>query len=180
MHDLLSRFHLALVRLSVVLPCVVLSGCGGWGDAVQEVVLDGGGASCVVSAVNPWTVRSEETLAIVLAQAQAEAARVDRRVLLVFIGFRDPDSEAVVRVLRAAPAQTVLVQRYVPVYVNVGRDGVGHTRLRHAHDVRKLATFVVLDASGHRVARQTFSPVSDERTLSSGKLAEWLISPHGR
>jgi hypothetical protein len=74
----------------------------------------------------------------------------------------------------------VLAARYVPVFVNVGRDCDGHARLRHAHDVRRLATLVVLEARGRRVARQTFSPVSALRPLSPEALAAWLDAPRGR
>lgn len=130
--------------------------------------------------MNPWAVRSDEALAIALGDAKAEAARLERRVLLVFVGFHDPDSEAVVRALAEAPARLEIRERYLPLFVNVGREGTEHVQLRRAHDVRKLATLVVLEATGHRVARQTFSPVSELRPVSSAALAQWLSAPHGR
>ena len=43
-----------------------------------------------------------------------------------------------------------------------------------------LATLVVLEARGRRVARQTFSPVSALRPLSPEALAAWLDAPRGR
>jgi len=129
---------------------------------------------------SPWVVRSEETLTIALAEAHDEAARRRLRVLLVFVGFGDPDSEAVVRALASPAARAELSARYLPVYVNVGRDCDGHVRLRHAHDVRRLATLVVLEPRGRRVARQTWSPVSDARPLSAEVLTAWLAAPRGR
>jgi hypothetical protein len=180
MHDALRRLHRALARLTAALLLAALCACSTGGDAAQEVPAAPPPASAPGPVVNPWTVRSEETLAIELGAAQTSAAARGKRVLLVFLAFRDPDSEAVVRALSASPARNVLAERYVPVYVNVGRDGTGQTRLRHAHDVRALATLVVLDATGRRVARQTFAPVTDVRPLSSATLAEWLEAPRGR
>jgi hypothetical protein len=166
--------------LTAVLLLAALCACSTGGDAAQEVPAAPPPAQDPESVINPWTVRSEETLAIEVGAAQTSAAERRKRVLLVFLAFRDPDSEAVVRALSTSPARNVLVARYVPVYVNVGRDGTNQTRLRHAHDVRKLAALVVLDATGRRVARQSFSPVTDLRPLSSVTLAEWLEAPRGR
>ncbi len=163
-----------LALLSVALLLTLQSGCEGCGSVERRTLTDAG------PAVNVWTARSDEALAIALDEAQREATRQHRRVLLVFVGFDDADSEAVIRVLAEEPAAAVLRERYVPLYANVGRDGVDHTLLRHAHDVRKLATLVVLEASGRRVARQTFAPVSDVRPLSAETLAQWLSAPRGR
>jgi len=180
MHDTLRRLHHAALRgrtlvfLSVALAVLAQSGCEGCGSVERRSLTDAG------PPVNVWTARSDEALAIALGEAQRDATRQHRRVLLVFVGFADADSEAVIRVLARAPAAAVLRERYVAVYVNVGREGVDHTRLRHAHDVRKLATLVVLEASGRRVARQTFAPVSDVRPLSPETLAQWLTTPRGR
>lgn len=177
MHDALRRLHRALARLTLALALLALSGCescGGCGAGEQPIAVEAG------AAVNPWTVRSDEALTIALCAAQAEATRLERRVLLVFVGFGDADSEAVVRALSEGPSQAVIRERYVRVYVNVGHEGVAHAQLRHAHDVRQLATLVVLEASGRRVARATFSPVSDMEPLSSAKLAQWLSAPRGR
>lgn len=164
----------SLALLGVALLLTLQSGCEGCSSVDRRTLTDAG------PPVNVWTARSDEALAIAIGEAQREATRQHRRVLLVFVGFGDADSEAVIRVLAEAPAAAVLRERYVPVYVNVGREGVDHTRLRHAHDVRKLATLVVLEASGRRVARQTFAPVSDVRPLSSETLAQWLGTPRGR
>lgn len=182
MHDALRRPRRALARLSALLFLALLAMSGGCGGCESDGATPGD-AGAVVDAgprLNPWPVHSEESLAILLGAAQTRAAQLDQRVLLVFLGFGDADSEAVVRALDHAPARAVLAQRYVPVYVNVGRDGLGHTRLRHAHDVRKLATLVVLEATGRRVARTTFSPVTDGQPLSSTALAAWLSAPRGR
>jgi hypothetical protein len=180
MHDTLRRLHRAadggraLVLLSVALAVLAQSACQGCGNVETQPQVDAG------PPVNVWTARSDEALTIALGEAQREATRRHRRVLLVFVGFGDADSEAVIRLLAEPSTAAVLRERYVPVYVNVGREGVDHTRLRHAHDVRKLATLVVLEASGRRVARQTFAPVSDVRTLSAETLAQWLSAPRGR
>jgi len=180
MHDTLRGFHRAALReralvfLSVVLAALAYTGCEGCGSVERRTRTDAG------PPVNVWTARSDEALAIAIGEAQRDATRQHRRVLLVFVGFGDADSEAVIRLLAEAPAAALLRERYVPVYVNVGREGVDHTRLRHAHDVRKLATLVVLEASGRRVARQTFAPVRDVRPLSPETLAQWLRTPRGR
>lgn len=169
--------RVALLRVGLVALLALgasLSGCGSCGE------VEHGAAPGAVPSVNPWMVRSDEALEIALGDAQSEATRRQRRVLLVFVGFGDADSEAVVRVLSETASQTVVSSRYVRVFINVGREGVGHARLRHAHDVRKLATLVVLEPSGRRVARQTFSPVSDGAPLSSTTLAAWLDAPRGR
>ena len=184
MHDALRRplrsRSLAASLVAVVL--ALLSTQGGCGSCESDAARPGDAAAVVDAGppLNPWPVHSEESLAILLGAAQTQAAQRGVRVLLVFVGFGDADSEAVVRALDHAPARAVLAQRYVPVYVNVGRDGLGHTRLRHAHDVRKLATLVVLEATGRRVARTTFSPVTDGQPLSSSALAAWLSAPRGR
>jgi hypothetical protein len=174
-YDAVRRPHralAALIALGALLGAASCDGCGGGGESASTV--DAG------RGPSPWVVRSEETLTIALAEAQEEAARRGLRVLLVFVGFGDPDSEAVVRVLATPAARAELAARYVPVFVNVGRDCDGHVRLRHAHDVRRLATLVVLEARGRRVARQTFSPVRGGRPLTPESLAAWLAAPRGR
>jgi hypothetical protein len=159
----------------LVAPLLLASGgCGSCGGAEPAALVDAG------NGPSPWVVRSEETLTIALAEAHEEAARRRLRVMLVFVGFGDPDSEAVVRALGSSAARAALSARYVPLYVNVGRDCDGHVRLRHAHDVRRLATLVVLEPRGRRVARQTFAPVSDGRPLAPDALAAWLAAPRGR
>lgn len=126
---------------------------------------------------DPWVVRTDEELDAAITAARASARSSGRRVLLDFVAEWCTDCRAVVEQSREEPARGVLEERYVVVYVNVGRFD-RHRALLREHEVDRIATLVVLDpVSGRRVARTTLEPVTTGRGLTSGELAAWLRAP---
>ena len=157
----------ALVPTSLALALLLLSACGG--DARAPSGLD----------ADPWTPMSDAQLRRRIDEARAQARASDRRVLLDFIATWCEDCREVVRLSHEEPARTVLEERYVVVYVEVGRFD-RHRDLIATHGVDRIATLVVLDpASGQRVAKTTLEPITGgQRGLSSADLAQWLRDPH--
>src|SRR5690606_33151723 len=100
-----------------------------------------------------------------------------RLVLLDFVADWCSDCREVVRVSKLEPARSVIEERYVVVYVEVGRFD-RHRALLREHAVDRIAALVVLDpASGRRLARTTLEPISSGAGLTPEALAEWLRRP---
>lgn len=129
---------------------------------------------------DPWAPLSEDQLHARIDAARAQARASDRRVLLDFIATWCTDCREVVRLSHEEPARGVIEERYVVVYVEVGRFD-RHRDLIAAHGVDRIATLVVLDpASGQRVAKTTLEPITGgQRGLTSADLARWLRDPQG-
>jgi len=121
---------------------------------------------------------TEEALTARIAAARREASASGKRVLLEFLADWCTDCREVVRLSQEQPARGVLEERYVVVYVEVGRFD-RHRALIAEHGVERIVTLVVLDAeTGQRVARTTLEPITGgQRGLTSAQLASWLRNP---
>ncbi len=128
---------------------------------------------------DPFVVRTDAELDAAIAEARTRARASGRQVLLDLVADWCSDCREVVRVSREEPARSVLEERYVVVYVDVGRFD-RHRALLREHEVDRIATLIVLDpASGRRVARTTLEPISTGRGLTPEALAAWLRAPTG-
>ena len=116
-----------------------------------------------------------------IAAAKAVAGASGRRVLLEFVADWCEDCREVVRLGGLEPARSVLRDRYVVVYVEVGRFN-RHRDLIERYGVRRIATLVVLDPdSDIAVAQTTLEPITGGgRGLSPQGLADWLRQPSTR
>ncbi|MGF1467880.1 MAG: thioredoxin family protein [Sandaracinaceae bacterium] len=139
-----------------------------------------GGAPDIESGLDadPWVVRTDAELEAALREARAEAGRAGRRVLVDFVAPWCEDCREVIRLSHLPPARGVIEDRYVLVYVNVGRFD-RHEALLRAHEVDRIATLVVLSPDGDRLARTTLEPVTGDRDrgLTAEDLAAWLRAP---
>lgn len=127
---------------------------------------------------DPWTPMSEAALDARIEAARRDAAASDRRVLLDFVADWCEDCREVVRLSHLEPARSVIEERYVVVYVEVGRFD-RHRELIAEHEIDRIATLVVLDPeTGARVAQTTLEPLTGEPAgLSPEGLARWLRDP---
>lgn len=127
---------------------------------------------------DPWTPMSEAALSARIDEARVAARASGRRVLLEFVATWCEDCREVVRLSHEEPARGVIEERYVVVYVEVGRFD-RHRALIAEHRVDRIATLVVLDPeTGQRVARTTLEPITGgQRGLTSAALADWLRAP---
>lgn len=123
-----------------------------------------------------WVLRSDETLRREIQRALARARRRGTRVLLEFGADWCPDCNEVVRLGRQSPCRELLQERYEPVYVHVGRFD-RHRDLLARYRVERIATLVVLDGDGRRVAQTTLEPISKRTGLTPEGLAAWLRDP---
>lgn len=127
---------------------------------------------------DPFVPMSEEALTARIDEARRQASASGRRVLLDFVADWCEDCHEVVRLSREEPARGVIEERYVVVFVEVGRLD-RHPALIAEHQIRVIAALVVLDPdTGRRVARTTLEPITGaQRGLTSAALAEWLRDP---
>lgn len=127
---------------------------------------------------DPFVPMSDEALIERITEARAQASASDRRVLLDFIADWCEDCREVVRLSHLEPARTVIEERYVVVYVEVGRFD-RHRALIAEHRIDRIAALVVLDPdTGQRVAKTTLEPITGgQRGFTSEALAAWLRDP---
>lgn len=126
---------------------------------------------------DPFAVRTEAELDAAIREARSRARSSGRQVLLDLVADWCADCREVVRVSSEEPARSVLEERYVVVYVDVGRFD-RHQALLREHEVDRIATLIVLDpATGRRVARTTLEPISTGQGLTPEALAAWLRAP---
>ena len=127
---------------------------------------------------DPWTPMSDEALSARIVEARRVASASDRQVLLDFIATWCEDCREVVRLSHLEPARSVIEERYVVVYVEVGRFD-RHRALIAEHQIDRIAALVVLDPdTGRRVAKTTLEPITGgERGFTSEALADWLRDP---
>lgn len=157
------RWHiLGLIAFSLVLAC--------------DEDASPGTATEAATPVDPFAVRSEDELREQVQQALARARDSNKKVLLEFLADWCEDCREVIRVSSGGPAAEVLARDYEVVYVEVGRLD-RHVELIRRYRVERIATLVILDAQGERVAQTTLEPLSNHRPLSSEALAGWLRSP---
>ncbi|MFK8000882.1 MAG: thioredoxin family protein [Polyangiales bacterium] len=129
-----------------------------------------------VSGSDPFAVISEDELRAQIQAALARARADGKKVLLEFVADWCHDCREVVRVASSGPAAEVLASDYELIYVEVGRLD-RHVELIQRYRVERIATLVVLDAQGQRVAQTTLEPLSNHRPLTSDALAGWLRHP---
>ncbi|MEC7523487.1 MAG: thioredoxin family protein [Myxococcota bacterium] len=159
------RPPLALV-FTTVATALALLGCGDTRRAPSGLDVD------------PWLPKTEEELDARILEARAQARESDRQVLLDFIADWCEDCREVVRLSKRHPARGVIEEKYVVVYVEVGRFD-RHRHLIERYAIDRIATLVVLDPeSGERVAQTTLEPITGgQRGLTSAQLAAWLRDP---
>lgn len=129
---------------------------------------------------DPWVVRTDAELDSAIAAARAEARASERLVLLDFVADWCSDCREVIRVSKLEPARGAIEERYVVVYVEVGRFD-RHRALLREHEIDRIAALVVLDPeTGRRVAKTTLEPITTRAGLTPEELASWLRSVRGR
>ncbi len=128
---------------------------------------------------NPWQEIDESQLRREIQAALRRARENDKRVLLEFVANWCSDCREVVRVSNLTPAADVIAEQYVKVFVNVGRFDK-HRELISQYHIDRIATLVVLAGDGSRMAQTTLEPISENRTLSPERLAQWLREPTDR
>lgn len=120
---------------------------------------------------------SEAELSAALDAAKARAAEHDRRVLLDFGADWCPDCREVLRLAHEPVVAELLATDYETVVIDVGRFD-RHTELLERYGIERIATLVVLDASGQRVAQTTLEPITGgAEGLTGEMLAGWLRNP---
>lgn len=120
---------------------------------------------------------SDAELSAALEAAKARAARSDRRVLLDFGADWCPDCREVLRLAHEPAVAEVLAEDYETIVVDVGRFDQ-HTELLERFEIDRIATLVVLDPSGEKVAQTTLEPISGAaERLTGDALAGWLRNP---
>lgn len=163
----MRRLALALTSIGLLL------GVAGCGDGENTAPAAAPGA---ISNTDPFAVVGEDELRAQIQAALARARADGKKVLLEFVADWCHDCREVVRVASAGPAAEVLARDYELVYVEVGRLD-RHVELIQRYRVERIATLVVLDAQGERVAQTTLEPLSNHRPLTSAALAGWLSHP---
>lgn len=130
----------------------------------------------MLANLDPWRNISDAQLQAELDAAYALAKSEDKRILLDFGASWCHDCVEVVRVLKEVPASTVLKERFVYVPINVGRMDRAKA-LTEKYGVKRIATLVVLNSDGTRVAQSTLEPISSKKQLTPQALAAWLAAP---
>ena len=122
--------------------------------------------------------KTEAELDARIEEARAQARASDRLVLLDFVADWCEDCREVVRLSKRHPARSVIEERYVVVYVEVGRFD-RHRAWIERFGIDRIATLVILDPeSGERVAQTTLEPITGgQRGLTSAQLAQWYRDP---
>ncbi|MFK7992065.1 MAG: thioredoxin domain-containing protein [Sandaracinaceae bacterium] len=120
----------------------------------------------------------EASLDARIVEARRQASASDRRVLLDFVADWCTDCREVVRLSHLEPARQTIEERYVVVYVEVGRFD-RHRAWIERFEIDRIATLVVLNPeSGERVAQRTLEPLTGEqRGMTAEALAAWLEDP---
>lgn len=151
--------------LGLTLALAALMGCG---EARVPSGLD----------ADPWLPRTEAELDARIEEARSQARASDRLVLLDFVADWCEDCREVVRLSKRHPARSVIEERYVVVYVEVGRFD-RHRAWIERFGIDRIATLVILDPeSGERVAQTTLEPITGgQRGLTSAQLAQWYRDP---
>lgn len=150
-----------------LLACALVSGCRD-GDEAASAVQTG--------PVDPFRDIGDAKLMVEVQEAHAMAGQQGKRVLLDFVASWCEDCREVIRVSALAPAADVIRERYVHVPVNVGRWDRA-TALRERFRIDRIATLVVLEPDGTRVAQTTLEPITNHQPLTAGALAAWLREP---
>ena len=127
-------------------------------------------------APSVWNLRSEDAVREEIQGALARARANDKRVLLEFGADWCPDCNEVARLGELSPAKDVLEEKYELVRIHVGRFDRHEELLRH-YRVERIATLVVLEADGTRVAQTTLEPIGQRTGLDAAGLAAWLSAP---
>lgn len=126
--------------------------------------------------LHPFRNISDAQLGAELDAAYALAKSEEKHVLLDFVASWCHDCVEVLKVAGKPPASDVISERYVYIPVNVG-DFDRAEALRKKFKIKRIATLVVLDAGGNRIAQSTLEPLSKKKVLTPEALAEWLRAP---
>ena len=120
---------------------------------------------------------SDAQLEADLTEAKARAGASERRILLDFGADWCPDCREVLRLAHESPVKELLAERYETLVIDVGRFDQHEELLQRFH-IDRIATLVVLDAEGERVAQTTLEPISGAAEgLTADDLAGWLRTP---
>ncbi len=124
-----------------------------------------------------YVAMSDAELNAALEAAKQSARENDRRVLLDFGADWCPDCREVLRLAHEPAVAELLASDYETVVIDVGRFDV-HTELLERYGIERIATLVVLDSSGEKVAQTTLEPITgDAEGLTGEMLAGWLRNP---
>ena len=160
-----------LPRLLGLTALVLVLACNEPSDAPPPSV-----EPAVEPAPEPFEALSEDELRSRIQNATRRAREEGKHVLLDFVADWCTDCREVVRVSGLEPARSLIEEDYVLVYVDVG-DWNRHDQLRERYGITRIATLVVLDGSGRRLAQTTLEPISNNVPLSPEALASWLRAP---
>ncbi|MBO6933792.1 MAG: thioredoxin family protein [Deltaproteobacteria bacterium] len=124
-----------------------------------------------------YVTMTDAELTAALDAAKASAAANDRRILLDFGADWCPDCREVLRLSHEPAMAALLAEKYETIVIDVGRFDQ-HTELLERYGIERIATLVVLDANGEKVAQTTLEPITgDAEGLTGEMLAGWLRNP---
>ncbi len=124
-----------------------------------------------------YVTMTDAELTAALDAAKASAAANDRRILLDFGADWCPDCREVLRLSHEPAMAELLAEKYETIVIDVGRFDQ-HTELLERYGIERIATLVVLDANGDRVAQTTLEPITGAAEGLTGEmLAGWLRNP---
>jgi len=124
-----------------------------------------------------YVTMTDAELSAALEAAKVSARANDRRILLDFGADWCSDCREVLRLAHEPAVAALLADQYETIVIDVGRFD-RHTELLEHYGIDHIATLVVLDANGDRIAQTTLEPISGEASgLTDARLASWLRNP---
>ena len=122
-----------------------------------------------------WDETSEGQVLEAISAAKQCAAEHHRRLLLEFVAPWCKDCREMARLEETETVSRTLQTRYERVRINVGKWD-RHEALRMNHQVRALATYIVIDPKTSReLAKTTLEPVTKKgKQITAEEWAKWL------
>jgi hypothetical protein len=128
-----------------------------------------------IPAARLWDETTESQVLEAITVAKACAAEQGRRLMLEFVAPWCGDCREMAKVEATPLVEDIMRSRFERVRINIGKWD-RHEGLRKTHEVRALATYVVIDPKTSKVlAKTTLEPVTGRRgKVSPEQWAAWL------
>jgi hypothetical protein len=122
-----------------------------------------------------WDETTEAQVLEAISAAKACAAQSGRRLMLEFVAPWCKDCREMARLDELPEIAELLRARFERVRINIG-EWDRHEGLRRSHEVRALATYIVIDPKSSRVlAKTTLEPITKRgKKLTPEDWAAWL------
>lgn len=133
------------------------------------------GCGAPIPPARLWDETTESQVLEAISVAKACAAERGRRLMLEFVAPWCRDCREMAEVEATPLVDEVMRARFERVRINIGKWD-RHEGLRKTHEVRALATYVVIDPKTSKVlARTTLEPITGRRgKVSPEQWAAWL------